>query len=511
MLVLSRIVWEQVVVPWVLCPAEINDLLPPPAMVSCVFATAEAMFPLVALASRAVLLLQSKCHCSSRHYHAVEAAAEALSPRCLGWLIRSKSSRRMGEGGYCCWWESEVKRAGGSGVRQQLPSAPSPGDGDGDETHAERERELERRRRKAKEQVAVLEGMCLGGHLKLAQRFVENRCECWREENGETSGCSAAPPKVWVLWPGIGGGDKSITGSSLGKVVGDTAIHDELRFFSILDSSRMGENGSGPLCYEFWGDMGVFHIMKEVSVIGHLDVLKWLVLNVKEINQWHNTVLQDCLTEAFLNGHLHILKWLVGTFDLDELVDQMGLACSFKPTKGRVSDVKLFVETFPHWNFSRSQDLAEAATSCQGCSAEAIIEVCQWLKDRFSLSASAFLPSVTRNCALAKNAKVTQWALSDVTDRGTLEELWRRTCVEIGDVELGKWVVEEKGVAPTTDNFMVACSGNHDNVEFLKWLLQNVGGDLCQDDLVGALHRALVASLKQGGGLTTFDLVEHKE
>ncbi|KAH3714489.1 hypothetical protein Pelo_19001 [Pelomyxa schiedti] len=40
---------------------------------------------------------------------------------------------------------------------------------------------------------------------------------------------------------------------------------------------------------------------------------------------------------------------------------------------------------------------------------------------------------------------------------------------------------------------MVACSGNHDNVEFLKWLLQNVGGDLCQDDLVGALHRALAA------------------
>ncbi|KAH3731960.1 hypothetical protein Pelo_17204 [Pelomyxa schiedti] len=93
--------------------------------------------------------------------------------------------------------------------------------------------------------------------------------------------------------------------------------------------------------------------------------------------------------------------------------------------------------------------------------------------------------------SLPKKAKVIQWALSDVTDSSALEGIWRRTCVGTGDVEFGKWVVEEKGVAPTTDNFRAACLGNHGNVELLKWLFQKVGGYLCPDDLVEALHSAL--------------------
>ncbi|KAH3731961.1 hypothetical protein Pelo_17205 [Pelomyxa schiedti] len=145
------------------------------------------------------------------------------------------------------------------------------------------------RRRKAKEQMAVLRGLCVGGHLKMAQRFVEN---------------------------GI---------------------------------SDLSKNGSS-LCDEFWSKSGVFHIMGEVSRNGHLDVLKWLVLNCGEISKRNELLLCTCLRGAILNGHLHILKWLVGTFDLDDLVSQMGLECSFHPMKGRVSDVKLLVETFPHWH-----------------------------------------------------------------------------------------------------------------------------------------------------------------
>ncbi|KAH3731962.1 hypothetical protein Pelo_17206 [Pelomyxa schiedti] len=409
------------------------------------------MFPLVALASRAVLLLHSMCHCRSRYRPAIEAAAGALSPRCVAWLIGNKSSRD----------------------RDALPlSLTSSASSNADETDTvTTEMEMDRRRRrKAKEQVAVLRGLCVSGHLKIAQRFVENGCEFWCEEGGETDDSSAAGlKKALVLWPpSSDGGGYSVTGRS---------------------SSSVLKNWSAPLCGEFWSKRGVFHIMGEVSENGHLDVLKWLVLHcVKEINKGNKDVLCGCLRESALNGHLHILKWLVSTFDLDELVSRMGLECSFQPRKNRVSDVKLFVETFPHWDFSESQWLASSAASCKGCSADEIIETCQWLKDRFSLDGSQFL-LVTRS--LPKNAQVVQWALSDVTDSETLEGTWCPTCAGTGDVEFGKWVVEEKGVAPTTNNFMAACSGTHDNVEFLKWLFQKVGGDLCPDDLVGALHSAL--------------------
>ncbi|KAH3731498.1 hypothetical protein Pelo_17670 [Pelomyxa schiedti] len=485
-LVLSRIVWEQVVVPWVLPKAAAPhkewrdyDWLPRTTVVSCVFATAEAMFPLVALASRAVLLLHSKCHGNkSRHYLSVEAAAGALSPRCVVWIIRSKSRRMaMGTG---CWWETEVDASRDRNARLPSPTltSSSAARGDDADTDTAMGMDYHHQRRKAKEQVAVLRGLCVGGHLKIAQRFAESGCECWCEEGGGIDGSSTTElTKAWVLWPpnSGGGGDKSITGRT-----SDIASSFQL--------PGVGKNWSAPLCGEFWGKRGLFHIMGEVSINGHLDVLKWLVLDCVKQIKGNKAVLCGCLRGAIRNGHLHILKWLVSTFDLRELVRRMGLECSFQPRKGRVSDVKIFVETFPHWHFGHSQCLTASAASCKGCSAEEIIETCQWLKDRFPLNGAAVL-LVTRS--LPKNSQVVQWALSDVTDSETLNGTWRRTCAGTGDVEFGKWVVEEKGVAATTNNFMVACSGTHDNVEFLKWLFQKVGGDLCPDDLVGALHSAL--------------------
>ncbi|KAH3767732.1 hypothetical protein Pelo_398 [Pelomyxa schiedti] len=191
------------------------------------------MFPLVALASRAVLLLHSKSHCRSRHYLSIEAAAGALSPRCVAWLIQNKSSQNRGNA---------------------LPLTSSASD----EGYMNAEMEMDRRRRrKAKEQVAVLRGLCVGGHLKMAQRFVENGCEFWCEEGGEIDSSTAGHTKALVLWPpsSDGGGDNSFTGRS---------------------SDSVWKSWSSPLCGEFWSKRGVFHIMGEVSINGHLDVLKWL-------------------------------------------------------------------------------------------------------------------------------------------------------------------------------------------------------------------------------------------
>ncbi|KAH3762392.1 hypothetical protein Pelo_5766 [Pelomyxa schiedti] len=136
---ISRVVWEQVVVPWVLRPALARrkwDRTLRPAAASCVLATAEAMFPLVALASRALLasLSWGTRLCASPHYRTIQDAAAALSPRCVAWIIasRTKTHNGGGEGGVAQIW----------GVG----------------------------RKKAREQVAVLRGLCMGGHLVMAQR-----------------------------------------------------------------------------------------------------------------------------------------------------------------------------------------------------------------------------------------------------------------------------------------------------------------------------------------------------
>ncbi|KAH3723041.1 hypothetical protein Pelo_18256 [Pelomyxa schiedti] len=180
-LVISRVVWEQVVEPWVLRPAiarrKTDRGLPRP-VVSCVFATAEAMFPLVALASRAMLssLAWGTRLCNSAHYRIVEDAASAPSPRCLAWIIARRIRSSSSPSHNVDWGE------------------PSTGIG----------RAARLARKKAREQVAVLRGLCMGGHLVMAQRFVENGLECWpvdlAEREGDKSGETLQGGKrFWAL------------------------------------------------------------------------------------------------------------------------------------------------------------------------------------------------------------------------------------------------------------------------------------------------------------------------
>ncbi|KAH3762326.1 hypothetical protein Pelo_5850 [Pelomyxa schiedti] len=95
----------------------------------------------------------------SEHYRAIEDAAAANCPRCVAWIIAHNNNNDDDDGG-----AGAEPEAGGSRSR--------------------------RRRRKAKEQIAVVTGLCRGGHLGTVKAFVGSRgaCECWVVREGEGLG-----------------------------------------------------------------------------------------------------------------------------------------------------------------------------------------------------------------------------------------------------------------------------------------------------------------------------------
>ncbi|KAH3714535.1 hypothetical protein Pelo_18955, partial [Pelomyxa schiedti] len=292
----------------------------------------------------------------------------------------------------------------------------------------------------------------------MAKRFVETTS--WDEEGGD--GC--------VVWPKEGAAPQGIRG------------------FQAYEP--MGGDANANLCDEFWSSRGFDNLLWCIFTAGHLDVLQWVLTDWLQIDRNRNhELVQRFLYMAAYNGQLDIFKWLVSTFDT---ADSTGMASNFHPMKGRVSDVKLLVETFPHWDFSDcGQFLAIWAASCKGCSADEVIEVCQWLKDRFSLSWQDFVCPDTSN-TWPKSAKVIKWALSDVPSASDeISSLWSFCCSKAGNVELGKWLVEEKGAIVSTDSFFETCSGIHDNVEFFAWLAKQLADELSSSDFLKALHRAL--------------------
>ncbi|KAH3723040.1 hypothetical protein Pelo_18255 [Pelomyxa schiedti] len=417
---IAQVVWEQVVVPWVLRPAvarrELGSELQP-TTTSCVLATAEAMFPLVALASRAVAL-SSTCR-GSRHYSAIEAAAASLSPKCVAWMI----SHRDG------WDEREGALAGR---------------GDGEK------RGKEGGRRKAREQVAVLAGLCGAGHLQMAQRFVESGFESYGEDTSKIP-----------LWSTHSGDHDPETEKGTMQLRPHTGL----------------EEGTD-LADEFLSNRGIFHIMEQVCKNGHLGVLKWVVSALFQIHYSDKMMLGSCLCTATRNGHLHIIKWFLDTFGFE-----FGAIDAKLQLKNGVSDVKSFVEGFPHWKYL--EEMAKCVALAEGASTDEIIEVCKWLSNRFSIPEVDFL-----SWELPNHHNLIKWALSG---EDKCEYWWRLSCSDCGDVELGKWFVEEKGVVPQSRDLVSACSGRHDNVVFVEWLFKQVvsSGLLSYEDLVLSLHNAL--------------------
>ncbi|KAH3732877.1 hypothetical protein Pelo_16287 [Pelomyxa schiedti] len=328
----SRVVWEQVLVPWVLAPARAalpwNQPLAPD-VVSCLLRAGEALFPLVALCCRAAAPTHHKHREPSAHYRSIEDAAAALCPKCIAWIVRDKAKKRASARG---------------DTEREMSRDPEEGEGERD-----RGREPERERGRAKEQVAVLTGLCRGGHLRAARAFVgTNNCECWVDVgvdvdvDVEVEG-RATNNKVLLLWPS--------SSPSRGGVGSGTRMEPQAGTVvpSLLNWNHAAIRENEPvLAEEFWSERGVFKIMREVCVKGHLDVLKWILSSFFQIWQGNKIILIPLVHEASRSGHLDLLKWLVRTFDLIHFLESDRAAEYFKASDS-VHDLKRFVESFPDW------------------------------------------------------------------------------------------------------------------------------------------------------------------
>ncbi|KAH3764035.1 hypothetical protein Pelo_4101 [Pelomyxa schiedti] len=451
---LSRVVWDQVIVPWILRPARAarcwNQPLDPGA-VACLLRTGEAVFPLLGLCCRAAAPShRDRSQLVSGHYRSLEDAAAALCPKCIAWIVASKArDRRAAEG-------DDVVVAAVQGG----------------------ERERERERIRAKEKVAVLTGLCCGGHLDAARAFVGTNCERWVGVGvGVEEGPSDEVPLLWASSP-LGDTDvETRRERETGTVVPPSVLYCKSAFS--LENEPF-------LLEEFWSARGVFKLTEEVCAKGHLDVLKWILSSFFHIDQSNKIMLIPFLFEASRSGHIDILKWLVYTFDLMIFFDSNLAAAYFQATNS-VHDLKRFVESFPDWQpFFDGVKLAKSAGLFQGPSTDEIIEVCQWLKDHFSLRRLDFI----NWDELSKlNTEVLKWALSDPTTSTELSEAWNLSCYELSDVELAKWFIEEKGIAPDYCNFADACGSASDNLTFVEWLSKQVPTG--SEELLMALKTAL--------------------
>ncbi|KAH3714599.1 hypothetical protein Pelo_18891 [Pelomyxa schiedti] len=193
--------------------------------------------------------------------------------------------------------------------------------------------------------------------------------------------------------------------------------------------------------------------------------------------------MQGCLHQASLNGHCHVLSWLLSTFiwtaepSYSQMIQLDGKKCT-------VSGLKGLIDKFPNLHHRLVPSVAYSRAP-----EDEVLQLCQQVKNGFpSLGRQEFLSSKR----MPKHTRVIQWALSDVTSEETLlNTKWNFSCQECGDVELGKWFIEEKGVTPAPKDFIAACSGRHDNVAFVEWLFKKVGDSLTSDQLLECLHRAL--------------------
>ncbi|KAH3744446.1 hypothetical protein Pelo_14149 [Pelomyxa schiedti] len=467
-LFVSRVVWEHVLVPLVLGPARGRlrwCRYVPSAVASCALRAAEAMFPLVGLCCRAVCPSMSRSSFpSSRHYQAIQDAAAVPSPRCVAWIIanaaRARAARHNcphpGHGGGS---ENEDEAWGGAWEWERDPGWWL---GAGD-------------RRRAREQVAVLAGLCCGGHLGAAQMFVENNCECWVDLGDRAHDTGAG-----VLLPGQR--RRYFWGVPAGSAEDN-----------VVTLNHSGDSGSCCLYQgtalgdEFWSERGIFRIMSVVCANGHLDVLKWILSTFLKINKSNKLALQDCLLQAFINGRFHILKWLVDTFDLGDVSSSlMSQGTSFL-AKNSIHDAKLFAENFLQWNFRARFAISVAMSKHQ--SVDEIVDLCEWIRARYAGVGLDFISWVR----LPKHAKIVKWALVDVYAQHTLNSLWNLSCSDRSDLELGMWFTEEKGIIPTPEDFVAACSGRHDNVPFVEWLFKKVADNLSTEDLLESLHGALAS------------------
>ncbi|KAH3744185.1 hypothetical protein Pelo_14418 [Pelomyxa schiedti] len=401
-MLVSRVVWDHIIEPALVRvpllrgePLELRD---------CVWAlgVADALFPLVPRACRLVAGAWVRCSdmwhpdagaTPTSRYFVLKCAGAAGSGRCIFWVLRNKGTRNN-----------------------------------------------------RKECLAVLRGLCLGGHIEMAEQLVESGDTPW-------VGCSL------LRWP-----------------VNESDLIDDIR--EMAHNETIGHS-----------------LLYDACRGGHLDVVKWVMSKFNGVGTepWE---LPMPFRAAVKFAHLDVVKWLVNSTDVvnaceDQCIYTDDEYCDFDDfiSSPSLEVVKLCTELFfgHKERISSSYGHSVLTHFADHCSEESsLVEGCNWIIYRFSVTTPPELCKLT-------NAMGFKWMILRFSLEPSQGDL-RHACAAIADDELVKWLIMNffdhvGAVEPTT--FISACGNIKDTVSVPQCLLPNVTLPLSSDDLRECLLNAL--------------------
>ncbi|KAH3765791.1 hypothetical protein Pelo_2326 [Pelomyxa schiedti] len=393
----SRVVWEHVVEPMVVVPYHNRGAPVAPSLCCWLLGLADALFPLV---PRACSLLMGGVDVLELHdmdfgrthtsrYFALKCAAAAASIRCINWIMKSKQARNL-----------------------------------------------------RKECLAVLRGLCLGGHLGMAKELVSQSFDnSWNY-------------RTLLRWPGK-----------------DTDMIDDIR------EIRAGPQVPHSLLYD-------------ACKGGHLDVVKWVTSTFDGVGTelWE---LPMPFRAAVRGGHIDVVKWLASNTRVVSACRQITEwdfdRCSLSTfiASPSLDVVKFCTELF--WADVRG-GTAELlmAEFIEYCSSGELEEGCQWIKERYSMTSPPNL-----NCTLGTRGF--KWVTNSFSVQPTQLNL-HFACTENPDAEFIEWITTNfpnsaRIVPPST--FIWACQNQKDSVPVLEVLLTKTSSPLKEDDILECLVDAV--------------------
>ncbi|KAH3758314.1 hypothetical protein Pelo_9886 [Pelomyxa schiedti] len=411
----SRVVWDHVVVPTLVHPSHNRGV--PLSMSQCrwLLGIAEALFPLV---PRACALLQGErvrgawseddCGtvCTSR-YFLLRCAGEVGSKKCIYWILRRKETRNI-----------------------------------------------------RKECLAVLKGLCAGGHIEMARELVER-----------SGGVGAAP------WSGC---------RLLSWPVDDSDLIDDIRETSCSESNPHSV---------------LFHACKG----GNLEVVKWVMSRFSGVG----TELWEVpmpFRAAVRWGNIEVVKWMASSTDVvgacweilaQHVIGECGefiaspslevmkfctdLFCGGSPLPVKV---KYMIHSHFLSYLASSEDVS------------LFKEGWKWLKERHRLPPSYSLIS----SVLVKKPLAFKCAVEDNSITPTQSDL-RSICRGNADEDLVQWVItkctDSVGYI-TPDTFIVACGNKNDSVSLVRFLLTKMSPHpqppITPEEQVGCLAKSLYSN-----------------
>ncbi|KAH3763298.1 hypothetical protein Pelo_4850 [Pelomyxa schiedti] len=381
---LSRLLWDNVL-PWLDTPTNGATLLAPIRTTDdavTLLSVCEGVFPLVPRACRLILNHDSK------YYLALEVAAEACAQSCLRWLIKHHVSNETHSSDTSAATENELN-AGNNG-------------------------------NKTKELVHILEGLCCGGHLEMAQKLVAG------------------------VWP-------------------DPTIWSCDRF--LLDDHVRNSDLLAGVCKK-----------------GHLDVVKWMVERFGYMD--HPWELYGPMISALSKGRLEVAKWIVGSIGPQSLKKYYSGRAEFIQGEacrgGNVETVKWALEMFPvgaDSPFKGTTAFYFLRTNCTAvceCIRDRILPIDDSFIDALP-NAEVLSEMVKRVCPKEGGLDLLKWAVEEHSVTPT-PEIFRAACKnQTENLDVMKWLSTKVSLSPedACESFVISLATN--NIATASWLDESFG------------------------------------